>query len=103
MIRPVAVGVSLLGTSLTLPQRGIIAWFGIRGLGSIYYLSYAIAHGLEEPYASHLSGLVLAVVATSVIVHGISVTPIMNRYQRQAAASAATEAEPPPGRALKAV
>ncbi len=83
VIRPLAVGIGLLGAPLTGTQRGIISWFGIRGLGSIYYLTYAIAHGLPEPYASQLSGLTLAVVATSVIAHGISVTPIMNRYQRQ--------------------
>lgn len=87
VIRPVAVWIGLLGSSLTIPRRRLIAWFGIRGLGSLYYLSYAIAHGLEEPYASQLSGLTLAVVATSMIVHGISVTPIMSRYHRQTAAA----------------
>lgn len=87
VIRPVAVWIGLLGSPLSIPRRRLVAWFGIRGLGSIYYLSYVITHGLEEPYASQLSGLTLAAVATSVIVHGISVTPIMNRYHRVTAAT----------------
>ncbi|MGH2604389.1 MAG: cation:proton antiporter [Dehalococcoidia bacterium] len=86
VIRPLAAWVALLCTSLSRPQRTIIGWFGIRGIGSIYYFSYAIAHGLPEPYASRLTGLTLTVVAVSVIVHGVTVTPIMDRYQRMIAA-----------------
>jgi NhaP-type Na+/H+ or K+/H+ antiporter len=41
-----------------------------------------LTHGLPEPYASLLTGLTLAVVATSVIVHGISVTPLVRRYDQ---------------------
>lgn len=80
VIRPVAALVALVGTATSTLQRGIIAWFGIRGIGSLYYLSYALTHGLAEPYASLLTGLTLSVVAVSVIVHGISVTPLVQRY-----------------------
>ncbi|MGH2613829.1 MAG: hypothetical protein ACRDJC_01195 [Thermomicrobiales bacterium] len=61
-------------------QRVFIAWFGVRGVASLYYLMYAIAHGLSEEFARQFTGLTLAVVATSVVVHGISVTPLMRRY-----------------------
>lgn len=82
IVRPVAVLLGLAATRTSRLQRGLFAWFGIRGIGSLYYLTYAIGHGLPESIARELIGLVLAAVATSVFVHGISVTPLMNRYQK---------------------
>lgn len=83
IIRPLAVYVGLLGTAVAPPQRRLIAWFGIRGIGSIYYLMYAITHELEPALANRLLSITLAVVVVSVIAHGISVTPLMQRYERR--------------------
>ena len=83
IIRPLAVYVGLLGTAVAAPQRRLIAWFGIRGIGSIYYLMYAITHELEPALANRLLSITLAVVVASVIAHGISVTPLMRRYERR--------------------
>ncbi len=83
VIRPLAVYVGLLGTKVAAPQRRLIAWFGIRGIGSIYYLMYAITHELEPALAKRLLSITLAVVVASVIAHGISVTPLMQRYERR--------------------
>jgi NhaP-type Na+/H+ or K+/H+ antiporter len=80
VIRPVAAAMGMIGSTTTWLQRVFIAWFGIRGIGSIYYLMFAIAHGVSEETAGLVTGLTLAVVATSVIVHGVSVTPLMRRY-----------------------
>jgi NhaP-type Na+/H+ or K+/H+ antiporter len=80
VIRPGAAAMGMIGSTTTWLQRAFIAWFGIRGIGSIYYLMYAITHGVSEGTASLLTGLTLAVVATSVVVHGVSVTPLMRRY-----------------------
>ncbi len=82
VIRPVAVYLGLLGSRTTSAQRRLIAWFGIRGIGSVYYLTFAMQHGLSEALGRPLAALVLATVAVSVVVHGISVTPLMNRYAR---------------------
>jgi sodium/hydrogen antiporter len=83
LVRPTAVGFGLLGSG-TLPiQRRLIAWFGIRGLGSLYYLMFAIQHGLPPHLASRLTGLTLTTIAVSVVVHGLSVTPLMEFYERQ--------------------
>ncbi len=60
-----------------------MAWFGIRGIGSIYYLMYAITHGLEPALANRLMAITLAVVVASVVFHGVSVTPLMLRYERR--------------------
>ena len=81
VIRPVAAGMGMIGSTTTWLQRAFIGWFGIRGIGSIYYLMYAIVHGVSDETARLLTGLTLAVVATSVVVHGVSVTPLMRRYR----------------------
>lgn len=80
VIRPISVEVGLLGSSATRLQRRMMSWFGIRGIGSIYYLMYAIHHGVPEDAAQQLLALVLTVVAVSVVVHGLSVTPLMGLY-----------------------
>ncbi len=49
VIRPAAVFAGLYGTRLDREQRVLAAWFGIRGVGSIYYAMYAINHGLPAP------------------------------------------------------
>jgi NhaP-type Na+/H+ or K+/H+ antiporter len=61
-----------------------MAWFGIRGVGSVYYLMYAIQHGLPAPLPREMTALVLATVAVSIVAHGISVTPLMRLYARVA-------------------
>jgi NhaP-type Na+/H+ or K+/H+ antiporter len=82
-IRPISVWLGLLGTSASGMQRHLIGWFGIRGIGSIYYLMYAINHGLAPELSRRLTALTLTVVAVSIVVHGISVTPLMSFYERQ--------------------
>jgi NhaP-type Na+/H+ or K+/H+ antiporter len=82
IIRPLATLVTLPGVALSGAQRAFIAWFGVRGIGSIYYLAYALTHGLAGEDARTLADLTLVVVAASVVVHGVSVTPLMQRYAR---------------------
>lgn len=83
VIRPLAVYLGLYGTRVERPQRRLIAWFGIRGIGSIYYLMYAITHELEPALAGRLLSITLAVVVASVVAHGVSVTPLMQRYEQR--------------------
>ena len=82
LIRPAAVAIGLLGTPSSSNQRWLIGWFGIRGIGSLYYLLYAINHGVSGELADRLTALTLSVVVTSIVVHGISVTPLMAAYER---------------------
>lgn len=86
VIRPVAVWLGLIGAPILREQRVLISWFGIRGIGSIYYAMYSINHGLPEAIAAQLMGYTLLIVAASVVLHGISVTPLMERYARRKAA-----------------
>ena len=83
LVRPLSVALGLAGARTSPLQRRLIGWFGIRGIGSLYYLSYAITHGLSPAHAHLLTGLTLAVIVSSIIVHGISVTPLMALYRRR--------------------
>ena len=82
VIRPLATWAGLSGSRSSRRQRWLIAWFGIRGIGSLYYLMYAINHGLPDALAVQLSALTLSVVVASILVHGVSVTPLMAAYER---------------------
>jgi NhaP-type Na+/H+ or K+/H+ antiporter len=82
VIRPAAVAIGLAGTGSSPARRWLIGWFGIRGIGSLYYLMYAINHGLDPALAQQLVALTLSVVVTSIVVHGISVTPMMALYEK---------------------
>jgi NhaP-type Na+/H+ or K+/H+ antiporter len=79
-IRPAATFLSLPGTKTTIGQRLLVAWFGVRGIGSVYYLAFALTHGLDGGEARVVADLTLAVVAVSIVAHGVSVTPLMKRY-----------------------
>ncbi len=80
VIRPAATLLALLRGPLSRTQRTLIAWFGVRGIGSVYYLAYALSHGVPGPAARVLVDVTLVVVAGSIVLHGISVTPLMRRY-----------------------
>ncbi|HEY0592363.1 MAG TPA: cation:proton antiporter [Thermoanaerobaculia bacterium] len=88
-VRPVAVMIGLAGRRVPRRRMWLVSWFGIRGVGSIYYLMFAINRGLPRDQAAMLAALVLSVVAVSVVVHGVTVTPLMRWYDRR-------ESAPPP-------
>jgi len=81
--RPVSVLVGLLGMGATWRMRGLIGWFGVRGIGSLYYLMYAIQHGLPEALALQLIQTTLIVVTLSILLHGISVKPMLGLFWRR--------------------
>ena len=82
-IRPLTVWLGLLGAPVSRDQRIMIAWFGIRGIGSVYYLMYAIHHGLPRPLAEQITAITLAAVTVSIVLHGITVQPMMHLYWRR--------------------
>ena len=83
LARPVSVFISLIGSRTPWRIQGLSAWFGVRGIGSLYYLMFAIQHGLPEPLALQLVQMTLIVVALSILLHGTSVKPLMERFWRR--------------------
>jgi NhaP-type Na+/H+ or K+/H+ antiporter len=84
VIRPIAVWLGLRGAGLSGVQVAFMGWFGVRGIGSLYYISFALAFGFSGAEARALADITLIVIATSIVLHGISVTPLMRRYRRVA-------------------
>lgn len=87
VVRPVAGVVGLLGTSTPWTERLVISSFGIRGIGSFYYLAFALneASFRERELlmaADELWALVGFIVLVSVVVHGVSANPVMSAYER---------------------
>lgn len=80
LVRPLSVLVGMIGMSVPGRQRTMIAWFGIRGIGSVFYLMYALNHGVSGPLAEALVSLTLITVAVSILAHGMSVRPLMVWY-----------------------
>lgn len=85
VIRPLSVALGLVGSKTSVSQRAFVGWFGIRGVGSLYYLTYATGHGLDPAMAAQMTAFVLSVVVVSIVVHGVSVTPLMSFYERRKA------------------
>ena len=83
LVRPVSVWLGLLGAGVSRDQRLMMSWFGIRGIGSLYYLMFAMSHGVSGKAAGRMIDLTLTAIAVSIVVHGISVTPLMNAYVRR--------------------
>ena len=83
--RPVSSLLGLVGTRTSWQIRSMVGWFGVRGIGSLYYLMYAIQHGVPKDLAVELLSLTLITVTLSILVHGISVKPMMSRFLRSGA------------------
>ena len=85
LVRPVAGLIALTGSGLPMSERFVIGLFGIRGIGSFYYLAYAVNHSAlaEKEILWAVTGFV---VMCSILVHGMTVTPVMNRLGRVVAA-----------------
>ncbi len=80
VLRPMSVLLATWGEPLTRPQRAMISWFGVRGIGSVFYLLFVLRKGLEPEVAELLISLTLWTVAASIVAHGLTAQPMMQRY-----------------------
>jgi NhaP-type Na+/H+ or K+/H+ antiporter len=83
VIRPLGVWLSTIGSNMPKETTSLMGWFGIRGLGSIYYLTYALGKGLEGDPGEQISWIVYTVVVLSIIIHGITAAPLMIWYEQR--------------------
>ncbi|GIJ52309.1 cation transporter [Virgisporangium aliadipatigenens] len=83
VVRPLVAWLSLRGDTLgTRSEHAVIAFFGIRGIGSFYYLAYATAEA-TIPDKELVWATTAFVVVVSVVVHGIAATPVMRRLDKR--------------------
>ena len=83
VVRPASVLAVVRRTHMPLAQRRLVGWFGIRGIGSLFYLVFALEHGVTGSLADTLTSATLACVALSIVLHGVSATPLMRAYKHR--------------------
>lgn len=81
VIRPFTGMIGLWGARAERGEKLTLAFFGIRGIGSFYYLAYAL-NRLTSPADDRLWGVVGAIVLVSIVLHGLTVTPAMRLLDR---------------------
>lgn len=81
VVRPVAGAIGLIGFPAHRSEKLTLAFFGIRGVGSFYYLAYGLNH-MEAGDQSGLWALLSLVVLLSILMHGLTVTPVMRSLDR---------------------
>lgn len=89
VVRPIAGLVALIGSGLRLDEKAAISFFGIRGIGTFYYLSYA--YNTEQLGELHtVFALAGFVVLASILLHGLTAAPIMAWLDRRWRTASAT-------------
>lgn len=96
IVRPVAGLIALAGVRAVFKEKLMLAFFGIRGVGSFYYMAYALNH-IELQQASRLWAIVGAVCLLSILLHGLTVTPLMRSLDRSSGRDPDQSNVPPPG------
>lgn len=81
IIRPASVIPVAAALEIERKTAAYITWFGVRGIGSLYYLFYALGKGVDAANGERLLAITLWTICLSVLLHGISVTPLMARYE----------------------
>ena len=80
--RPLTAWLGLIGSTATRGEKLTIAFFGIRGVGSFYYLAYGMNHG-HFAESDRLWTVLSLVVVLSIVFHGLTVTPVMRWLDRR--------------------
>jgi NhaP-type Na+/H+ or K+/H+ antiporter len=82
VLRPLSGWVAQWRTGRPRHERAAISFFGIRGLGSAYYLAHALQEA-EFGRADELWAIVTFVILLSAVLHGLTATPVMQRLERR--------------------
>ncbi|HYX35927.1 MAG TPA: sodium:proton antiporter [Oligoflexus sp.] len=84
IIRPISAWLSVGRMKLlNSVQTTYILWFGVRGVGSLYYYFYAVNKGLDKGVALNIFSILFCSIVFSLFAHGVSVTPLMNLYEKR--------------------
>jgi NhaP-type Na+/H+ or K+/H+ antiporter len=79
VLRPLTVNLALLGSRLQRPgERAFLAWFGVRGVGTLFYVAVATAAGSPLPRDERelVAWTAIACVVVSIAVHGVTAGPL---------------------------
>ncbi|MDL5199284.1 cation:proton antiporter [Streptomyces sp. ALI-76-A] len=88
VIRPLSGWAGLLGGRVRGRERWVVAGYGIRGIGSLYYLAYALGQQHFPVPERELWAVVTFTVLVSVVLHGVTAGPVVSRLDRRRTAEA---------------
>ncbi len=83
VIRPAGALISMMGQQSNPAHPWLFGWFGIRGVGSLYYLFYSLGEGLKAEVGEQVAWITIIVVVMSILLHGMTSTPLMRWYNQQ--------------------
>lgn len=83
VVRPATGWLALAGCTIPASERRTIAFFGVRGIGSFYYIAYAMTHA-EFPGSDLIWATVAFAVLLSIGVHGVTASPVLRTLDRRA-------------------
>ena len=86
IIRPASAWLSLAGTQFKARQRAVVSFYGVRGIGSIYYLAYAGNH-VELTNEYELWAIVACTILFSTVVHGLTAGLVVEKVTGEGGAS----------------
>ncbi len=82
VVRPLSAYASVVGTKIHIKEKLAISFFGIRGLGTVFYLAFALEE-VDFKYKDELWAIVAFTILISIMIHGITATPIMKHLQEE--------------------
>jgi len=80
--RPLAIWISLLGSRTTRSDRLFLGWFGPRGLATALFALLVLQNFDRLEYGHEILMICFLGVLISAVLHGISASPVANRYRQ---------------------
>lgn len=94
VIRPLSAWIALAGTRFKGRERAVVAFYGVRGIGSIYYLAYA-GHHVELANEYELWAIIACTILLSTVVHGLTAGLAVERVTGEKQANSTSEETEP--------
>lgn len=83
LVRPLTAWIGMIGTKLNPKEKLVISFFGIRGIGSFFYLSFAL-YEAKFPVERELWAVVSFIVILSLVIHGVTATSTIQKLEKEA-------------------
>lgn len=90
LIRPLTSWVGLLGAKLHHKEKLAISFFGIKGMGSFFYLAFAL-NEVHFVYKEELWSIGAFIVLLSILIHGLTATAVMQKIEMEFAEQVSPE------------
>lgn len=82
IVRPLSGWISFAGVDVHPDKKAAMSFYGIRGIGSVYYLAYALGHGTFDK-ADVIWSVVAFIILVSILLHGATASPVMAWLDRR--------------------